>query len=116
MSFTVEDVYIEVHRIARENPNNVDSMPDHSCRYIGSDRKPSCIFGHALVNLGCDIESLQEFDANYLLIDDVLARICNLGESAWEAALIREMIYIQQLQDRGKTWGYAIDDTIPPPL
>lgn len=104
----------EVQRIAAQSPDYRYEPPDSDqCVYI-HDGEPSCIFGHALLNLGLIDKS---FERVLIDIDGVSCARINLQDIETvieylnleiDDKEIEEFLSIQSDQDNGKPWGRVV--------
>lgn len=119
MKITYEDVLDEVTKIVNEQGrDHVYEKPDgsHDCLYFADSGAPSCLVGHwihALDNADFEnavrqAERTSPFSAQEL-ID--LAIEYNL-DIEYESSAIQFLSEAQAMQDRGETWGDALDYAI----
>lgn len=97
----------EVKKLASEHPERVAT-----CRYASTMNMgdyPVCIVGHALHKLGVAIADLQEFDSwDECSIWDVYEPTVNLDLTVQELSDLKLVRRIQNIQDNGATWDYAL--------
>ena len=101
----------EVRSIAEKNPDFVYERPDPNgwCRYV-YDGKPSCIVGHALANLGVELEFLQHLDTAIDGGVGALEALQTYDEFEIDDNQAADLIsLVQNLQDSGVPWGQAVE-------
>lgn len=74
------------------------------CRYEYNGA-PSCLVGHALVMTGAPLEVLRELDAIGAPADRIYTYVKNVHPDAG-----RVFQAAQDVQDRGGSWGEALDE------
>lgn len=107
MKITLEQIQGAVRGIAAENPGHryvppaVNGDGDVQCVYLDPDtREGSCIIGHALLKLGVDADTLEQFDIGYLTALDL---------PVWGDERARVWAdCVQSYQDTGTPWGEAV--------
>ena len=101
----------EVRSIAEKNPDFVYDRPDpnRGCLYA-YDGKPSCIVGHALSNLGVEIEFLQHLDTAIDGGVGVLEALQTYDEFEIDDDQAADLVsLVQNFQDSGVPWGQAVE-------
>lgn len=77
------------------------------CSYV-YEGQPDCLVGRALHKLGVSIETLEamdeDFGAFYSVVSTHLPEELDITAEAW-----RVLSLAQECQDRGHTWGVALD-------
>ena len=104
------DLKNEVIRIAQENPDFIyDIGVGEQCVYI-KDGKGSCLIGRALFNLGLIDASFEKSDRN----DDGFDFVAETLDLDIDRETLDFLERVQHRQDRGWTWGSAVDDARVP--
>lgn len=97
-------------RSEKKSRNPVTSRIDEVCQYAYEGR-PSCLVGHVIYRLDPDaFSSVMESEAKYgpaAAAELVLEGI--LPEDFWDAEAENAMQEAQVAQDKGATWGRALD-------
>lgn len=104
MSETGQQIIAEIRRVAAENPNG--TVPRSGCVYVGNDGNPSCLVGHALVNLDIiDPEAAARRGWNHrqfaLIYNDAFNLDLDEDEVRWIADA-------QDAQDLQRSWSEAV--------
>lgn len=104
MSETGQKLIAEIRQVAAERPNAIAGIG--GCVYLTSDGAPSCLVGHALVNLDLigdgvpDVWDWNSEDFGYVY-DKALGLEIDGGEVAWIQAA-------QTAQDDAFPWSEAV--------
>ena len=101
----------EVRSLAEKNPDFVYNNPDpnRGCLYV-YDGKPSCIVGHALANLGVEIEFLQHLDTAMDGGLGALEALQTYDDFEVDDKQAADLVSLaQNFQDSGVPWGQAVE-------
>lgn len=77
-----------------------------TCVYVFND-KPSCLIGRALFRIGVPVEELRNHDEDTPYGVSASCVMDHLGGFSYKVGLAAD--YAQDVQDRGGTWGEALD-------
>ncbi|ATN92637.1 hypothetical protein SEA_YASSJOHNNY_70 [Mycobacterium phage YassJohnny] len=102
-----------IKELAAENPDKIAC-----CRYFGDEGAPCCIVGHVLAEAG--IRPMDEDEDGYYIGNDTTSVLAGTlaGQLPWEelgieapktTAELRWVAEVQTRQDRGHTWGWAVE-------
>ena len=99
---TDEQFIHAMHEVVKGNEDFVYTEAGNSCVYVNNDGSPSCLIGHALMRCGIEAEFFEGINRDPLFVIEHL--FSSMSESVLES-----MTAAQLAQDRGETWGRALE-------
>lgn len=108
MKIKVSDVWAEVEKVARENPDFIYDASETGCKYV-KDSKPSCLVGHALFRLGVPLDQLKVYDNTNDFSGSAIGTVL-LGDlyERDDPIAVEKCTVAQKEQDSGASWGTAV--------
>lgn len=112
--FTTEQVMAALHKAVEGKENYIDprAQTNLACQYV-LDGEPSCIVGVTLSLLGVSTETLEMMDncGNPMFSADGLL-VLEGSDVTMDSDARDVLIAAQNKQDRGETWGEALNAAV----